>query len=228
MTIQQWQDELHTQYQGDTETPEDGDEDWTVRLNLLYDAIDAWRGYEGVLWLELWTTLTDAIDGDKTTNGVDVQFDCPADFQFPGGFVRVIDGTQYAFYSVVRPETLDLYRGGGESVCWFTGNARTGFKLNFLSAPPTGRTIDYPYYKTAFKPTTAAHILEMSDPYFSMKYVLAKLHELDGEGDRASLALQIASSKLQMMKTANQLPVWFQDNSIPDGDFATGTGGFGT
>jgi len=227
MTVQEFQDQLHAQYQGDIDTPAEGEEDWDLRLLLSYDWIDTWEGYEGTTWLELFVWLSDATDGEDTTDGTSTQFDCPTDFKFPGGFVTLISGTQRAKYRVIRPEEIEINRNSGEAVCWFTGNKRVGFKLNFFSAPLSGQTIDYPYYKSAFKPTAAAHIFELSDPSFLIKGVLSKLHELDGQGDSATLSLNLANSKLSMMKAMNQLPIWFQDSAIPDSDFSTGTGGFG-
>lgn len=233
MTLQQFMDRLHSEYQGDTETPEDTEEDWDVRLNILYGAINDWETAENVLWLELWTMLSDAVDGDTATDGTSIQYDCPTDFRFPGGFVRLTVGTQVTKYSVVRPEKAELSKGsnitmsGQGNICWFTGNKRSGFKINFLTAPEAG-TIDYPYYKDAFLPTAAAHVIEMSDPWFAVRKTLSKLHELDGEGDRAGLALSLASNKLEGMKSNNSTPIWFQDNAIPDRDTDIDTGGFGS
>lgn len=231
MTLQQFQDYLHAQYQGDTSTPEFDDEDWNVRKFLLYAAIDAWDSFDGVLWAELWMMLQDAavITGDKTTDGTNKVFDCPDDFRFAGGFVVLTDGSGVETkYNVVTPQKAHLYYGQTGSICWFTGNKKVGYKLNFLSVPTTGQSIDYPYYKEAFKPTAVSDVLEMPDPWFTIDHVLSKLHELDGEGDRAGLAFAKAGGKLAQMKVKNILPVWFSENRIQDQDFdIDGIPGFG-
>ncbi len=102
-----------------------------------------------------------------------------------------------------------------------------GFTLHFLSAPTAGLTIDYPYYKDPFIPSTTAHVIEMSDPWFAVYFALAKLHEYDGEGDRAILALTQAKGRLDAMKTQNAVAPNFQEDYVPDVDFEAGTGGFG-
>lgn len=219
MTLQEFMDYLHSQYQGDTSTPSSSDEDWDVRLHLLYDAIAAWESLDGITWAELWAMNSDSADGDVLTVANTAQYDAPSDFRFSGGFVRLIDSTGGSdFYAVKQAHEVELYRNETSKICWFTGNKKAGYKLNFLNAPTAGLEIEYPYYKEPFLPTTVGHVIEMSDPWFAVKYVLSKLHELDGEGDRAGLALSLANGKLQGMKAKNQMPVWFQDNSIPDND----------
>lgn len=231
MTLQQFQDYLHAKYQGDTSTPSSSEEDWDVRLYLLYDAIDAWDGFEGTLWAELWIMLQDAavLTGDKTTDGTNKVFDCPEDFRFIGGAVILTDGNgQESKYDVITPQQAHLYYGQSGKVCWITGNKSSGFKLNFLTVPTTGQSIDYPYYKEPSKPSSTGDIIEMSDPWFTIDHVLSKLHELDGEGDRAGLALAKAGGKLSQMKTRNVMPSFFQQNKIPEHDTdVDGTMSFG-
>lgn len=226
MLVSEWQDQLHIQYQGDVETPAEGVDDWEVRLGLLLDSINAWETADKhIMWLELWTTLADAVDGTKTTDGIALRFAAPTNFKIAGGFVRLINGTEVTYYKILRPEQIDNARQNGGNVCYFTGNKRSGFYVNFFSIPAAGLTIDYPYYKYAFQPTAGTDIIEMPDPYFGIKYALSKLHELDGEGDRATLALSLANAKLNAMISNNETPVHGQDTSVPDN--TDDQGGFG-
>ena len=91
----------------------------------------------------------------------------------------------------------------------------------------TGKTIDYPYYKDATIPSADGDIIEMSDPMFAIHYALSILHENDGQGDRATLALAKASSKLSGMRWKNVMPAWFQDNYAEAKSFLRGSSGFG-
>jgi hypothetical protein len=132
------------------------------------------------------------------------------------------------YYTVVKPEKAELFRNEDESICFFTGNKKIGYNLNFITAPTTaGLTIEYPYYKEPYIPSAATNVFEMSDPWFAVYLSLSKLHELDGEGDRASLALAMAQSKLSAMRTRNSMAPHYQDNYVPDRDFEVGRGGFG-
>ena len=227
MTLQEFQDSLHILYQGDKDTPTEGATDWDVREKLAEIAINTWDNEKGILWKELWKMLSDATDGDKTTTTA-TEYDAPTDFRFPGGYVRLVDSSgNSSYYNVVSPEKAELFRNGDEAVCFFTGNKKDGFKLNFISAPTAGLTIEYPYYKEPYIPSAAANVFEMSDPWFALYLALAKLHEFDGEGDRAALALAMADERLKNMKTRNIMTPYLQDNAVPDRDLDTGKGGFG-
>jgi hypothetical protein len=228
MTLSEYQTILHTLYQGDDSTPESTSTDWAVRLNLLKTAIAAWDNEKGVLWNELWTQLADAADGDKTVAASDVDYGCPSDFRFAGTYVRTTDSSgNHTYWTVVKPEKSELFKNEDATICWFTGNKKTGFGLHFGKQPTAGHTINYPYYKEPFEPSSAAHIIEMSAPYFAVYFALAKLHELDGEGDRALLALSQAEAQMQSMRTRNMMAPHYQDNYVPDRDFEIGVPGFG-
>ena len=219
MTLTEFQTYLHALYRGDDNVPTDGDTKWNQREYILHSAINIWEN-QNVLWDELWTTLTDASTGDKTVNSSDLAYTMPTDMKFLGGYVTVTSGTQVTTYTVVKPQDISLYTSG---VVYFTGNKKIGQTLHFLTQPTVGGTIDYPYYKDAFTPTTTAHVIEMSDPYFAVYYALGKLHEQEGAGDRARASYAIADEKLIKMKTANMLLPPLQPNR-PNDD---GRGGFG-
>jgi hypothetical protein len=228
MTLQEFQDIVHFLYQGDTNTPTESTTDWDVREGLAKVAIHTWDNEKGILWNELWKMLSNASDGDKTIVVATTKYDCPTDFRFPGGYVRLVDSSGNSdYYQVVSPEKAELFRNEDEEICFFTGNKKDGFDLNFISAPTAGLTIEYPYYKESYIPSVAANSFEMSDPYFAVYFTLSKLHELDGEGDRATLALAQAQLRLSNMRTRNVMTPYLQDNLVPDRDFDSGKGGFG-
>lgn len=228
MTVQEFQNAFHLAYQGDTDTPASTDDEWDVRLGLLKAAINAWETDEGTMWEELWVQLEDSATGDKTVLSNTVDYDCPDDFKFPGGFVRITDTSgKHTYVKIVKPHKAELYLNASTQACYFTGNKKVGFQVHFLFQPTAGYTINYPYYKDAYIPTLAAHVLEMSDPYFAIEHSLAKQHEADGDGDRSTLAMAKAQAKLNSMKKVNQMPAWYQENAVPDRDYVLGVGGFG-
>lgn len=220
MTVQEYQDLLHVMYQGDTDTPSSNDDDWEIRLSLLGYGIRMWNSTKGILWNELWD-----VDTSETGNGVLTQFNCATDFRFGGGFVETVNSSgQKTYWKVIKPEKAEFTTG---MFAYFTGNKSSGFKVNFSSAPTSGDTIRIPYYKEATIPTQAADVIEMSDPMFAVNITLSKLHELDGEGDRSSLAFALADGLLDGMKTLNIMSPFMQDNATPDRDYGTGVPGFG-
>lgn len=228
MTEAEFQTNCHYLYQGDTAAPSDGDDDYTVRRGLLEAAINRWESEKGVLWRELWVMLSDAADGDKTTVADQTSYDCPSDFRFIGGFVRLVDAAGNSdYYWVIKPESAELYRNEDEPVCFVTGNKSGGYDLQFITAPTAGLTIEYPYYKEPDIPDATTDVIEMADPWFCVYFVLSKLHELDGEGDRAMKAFAEADAILRSMKTKNVMPPFVQPSAVPDRDFEIGYDGFG-
>lgn len=234
MTQTAFQQLLHRLYQGDNDYPSSiTDTNWIVRQAILEASIRQWDAEEGILWRELWEQLSDASDGVKTIAASTLTYNCPTDMRrFLGGYVRLTDSAGvHTFLPVVEQHKAELDKNNTSSNwCYFTGSYTEsvgGFKLNFVSQQTIGLTINYPYYKTPTIPSAGAHIIEMSDPMFAIEYSLSKLHELDGEGDRASLALAKANSLLKAMRVNNSVPGWYQDNYAPDRDTEIGIDSFG-
>lgn len=232
MTHQQFQDQFQIDYQGDVDTPDYNSDDWNVRKGLLKEGIDSWKDEPGILWAELWKQLDDAADGVKTTAASTLAYNCPTDMDKPlGGWVRLVDSAgNTAWYKVLKSWEAETKRSSGGNICFFTGSytgAVGGYKLNFLDQPPAGYTIKYPYYKVPTYPSATSDLIEMSNPYFALQIALAKLHEIDGEGDRATLALAKANNMLAGMRVNNYVPAWYQESYVPDEDFEAGTAGFG-
>lgn len=230
MTLTQFQQLLHSEYQGDINYPASDDDEWALRTNLLRSAIDAWNDEKGILWGELWVQLSDStqIGLVTTVQASTLDYDAPDDFKFPAGFVRVsnADGSNVAYYTVYKPE--DTQNKLADPLgCYFTGNDKVGFTLHFFHQPTVGNVIDYPYYKAPFYPTSGSEIIEMSNPQFAIKFVKNILHEQDGDGDRSTKAIQEANEKLMSMKTKNWMPGFLQPNSVPDRDWDNGSPGFG-
>lgn len=234
MTLTQLQSALHSLYAGDTNTPDSSSAEWTVRTALINAAINAWENEYGVFWNELYTTLTDAATGDKTVNASDLIYGAPTNFKFLAGYVETYsDSAQRTKWAVKHPEKFALKRsatvvGLDEGYVYITGNASSGYVINFSSQPTSGDTIDYPYYKLATSLSSGSDVIEMVDPYFAVYFALSKLHEQDGEGDRAEFAMSQAMAKLDTMKTLNaQLP-HYQMNQVEDSELVRTSQGFGT
>jgi len=180
------------------------------------------------MWNELWTTLSDASDGDKTVVASTTEYDMPTNFRFLGSFVRTTnsDGGN-TFYTIVQPQDSEAFKNTSTASCFVTGNKSAGFILNFMQQPAVGETINYPYYKEPESITTSTDVIEMADAYFALYFALAKMHEREGAGDRARAAFSMADEKLKQMKRRNIMLPNSQSNKAKDRDYELGTGGFG-
>lgn len=209
---------LNTLFEGDSTPPASGEEDHTVWTNLLNVGINLWENEEGVLWRDLFTTLTASADGDKTTAADDRSYVLPALFQFPASAIVWLGaGTQKIAYSVISIEKVQLMENDSSRWCYFT---ETTLEFNPNLTIAGSNTINYNYYKFATKLATDASTFEMSDPFFAIYYALSELKK--DEGDTSSLT--IATQKMEAMKTKNIMPSWYKENDL---DGLTSNDGFG-
>lgn len=205
---------LNTLYEGDTDAPTSGDDDFSYWTSLLNIAINLWEGEEGVLWNELFVKLASAADGDKTTDGT-TSYTLPTDFRFPAsGYVWITSGSTKTPYKVYKKEETQALETSRDNWCYFTG---TTLEFNPNLTLDTGSTISYNYYKHATKLSSGTDTFEMSDPMFAVFYALSELRR--DEGDTTSGA--ISSQKMEGMKTKNVMPTWLQDsfNSLDEEGF---------
>ena len=223
MTEAEAQAQLHILYESNNTTPGATTSDYLTRRGLLNVGIVTWEKEEQ--WRELFVKLTDAADGDKTTVVDHEAYDCPTDFVFPVGYLR-IGTTYYPYYPV---EKFQLIRSSDSATKFFyvTGNTNTGFDIHIHPTPTSADTITYEYYKTATELSAVGTVLEMSDPYFAIYFALSKLLEQDGKMGEGQKAFMEASSRLERMKEQNATIPFYQGNAVPDDAFSRGVGGFG-
>lgn len=201
---------LNTLYNGSSTPPTSGEEDYEVWTDLLNDGINLWENEEGMLWRSLFVKLSDAPDGDKTTDGTN-SYDCPSLFKFPNSaFVWVGTGTNKTAYKVIRQEELQLYENSSGNWCYFLMDGSPTLEFNPNLTMSTGETISYNYYKYASALSNGSDTFEMTDPMFSVYYALSELKSEEGDVTAATLATQ----KLEAMKTLNMMTAEFQDSSV--------------
>jgi hypothetical protein len=207
---------LNTLYNGSTDVPVDGDEDYEVWKDLLNAAINIWEKEEGILWKQLFVNVTSASTGDKATDGGN-SYSLPSDFVFPNSaYVWLGTGTTKLAYKVIRIEDKQLYENDSGDWCYFTG---TTLEFNPNITIDSGSTINYSYYKKATALSTSSSTFEMTDPMFAVYYALSELKKEEGD----TSALTIATQKLDAMKTINSMTSEHQDNGFID----VNTEGFG-
>lgn len=205
-------------YESDETAPSSGDEDYTVWTSLVNMAVNLWETEEGMLWNELFVKLADSATGDKTTVANDYSYSVPTDFIFSASsYVWVGSGTSKTAYRVIKQEDIQLFENNSDNWCYFLMDTTPTLEFNPRCTLNGSQTISYNYYKNASKLTTGASTFEMSDPMFAVYYAVGELKKEEGD----SSALQIASQKLESMKTKNIMPSYFQtevtNNETEDG-----------
>lgn len=202
-------DQIYSTYEVDSTTWSSSDAEYLTARRLCKAAIMRWEYLEGVRWNELYIKLSDAADGTKTTTAGTYTYGCPTDMRVPpkpGDYVKVLDSAGNAgYYSVVSLFKVQQLANTVDRYCYFTGNPKVGYTLNFnpnLSLN-TGDTIDYTYYKNATYFTTTTSTTEIPNPFFIVHDVLSKLYRGDGLLTESRDELQIAENLLQEMKAEN-------------------------
>jgi len=186
--------------------PAEGDDDYVLWTSLINMSVNLWETEEGVLWNELFVKLADAATGDKVTSGGTNSYDCPDDFVFPASaYIWLGYGTTKSAYKVIDVKRLTLRENDTGKWCYFINGA---LEFNPNLAVPDNYTISYDYYKTATALSGGSDTFEMSDPLFAVYYVVGELKKEEGD----TSALQIASQKMEAMKTRNIMPPWLADD----------------
>lgn len=196
---------IYNAYENDSDTWSATDTEYLTARNLCNMAIRRWEYLEGTKWTELYTKLSSAVDGTKTTTAGDYDVTCPTDMRIPpevGKYVR-IGGVEYV---IVHPTKIDQLEDITGKFCYFTGSQKTGFTLNINPniTLSTGDTISYEYVKSATYFTAPASTTEMSNPMFIVHSVLHNLYRSDGLLNESREELQVAENILQEMKAEAQ------------------------
>lgn len=216
-------DIVYALYETDTTGWETTSEEYLAARKYANVAIARWESYDNTTWRELWGTLDAAADGDKTLTAGDYSYDCPTNFKRPGSWVRT--GATPTYWEVIPPEKVADIGAKTGKWCWFSGNVKTGFDLNFNpnETLTTSDAIDYEYYKTASTFTATTSTTELSDPYFIVYYILYRFLKNDGE-DYTDEANQ-AEDLLENMRVINMSGYQGIPNGV--GEPITSNYGFG-
>lgn len=204
MTLDEILKKIHIKYEGDTSYPTVGEEDYEIRLEKVNQAIDEWAYLDDTYWTELFTNLSDAVDGDKTATTSQTQYDAPSDFRFISSFLTITDssGNNY-FYTYIRPDkVLSVQENDPSGKYFYITGKPSAYKINILN--PIDGTINYSYYKTPTHLSQPTDVPEMSNPLFIVYSVVADLYELDNRNDMVNKYMQLAKQALDLMVVQNE------------------------
>lgn len=224
------QDRLNILLEGDSDTPGSTTDEYLLRRALLNQGISTWE--KEAQWRELFVKLADAADGDKTIVGAQADYDCPTDFLFPLGYLRVSTSTSCDYYPYKTLQSYQLIATTDTTTEFYyvTGNPQDGYTIHIHPTPSSaadGNTISYEYYKTADTLAATTTTPELSDPLFLVAYALYLLRRRKGDIVGSREALAEATARLDTMKERNAMTPWYTQTKIPDYDFVRGVGGFG-
>jgi hypothetical protein len=174
-TVDQLLQQIHREYEGDTDYLEFEDEETQLRVEYVKDSIREWvnRFPE---YREIFADLTSAADGTKTTSAGVTSYNCPTNFVRPSNVVKV--GSKYLDY--IALELIGLKNQENSAAEWFTITGRPGaYKVRINPAPTGSETIEYDYWKTITMPSTTTDTVEISRPMFCVYYTLWKIYKED-------------------------------------------------
>jgi hypothetical protein len=217
-------------YEADASTPASTDDDYIIRRRLINIAINRWENNMGTLWNELWTNTSLVSTGATLTisDGVS-SYNAPTNFVFPGGYVRILDGsTEVSKIPVIKPE--EAQASGGSQAAYFTGNPSDGYKLNLTQSPGAdlaGKNLKYDYYRRATAMDDTTDVPEMADPYYIVYMVVAELHKGDNNITLYQTALQEAEERLRQMVMKNTMYANYQDHGLQDSQYINTGAAFG-
>lgn len=204
-------DYINVLYNNSSTAPSSTEEDYLVWKSMINVSVSSWENEEGMLWNELFVKLSDAPDGDTTTSAGDYSYAVPTLFRFPAsGYVWVGSGTNKTAFKIIKQQDLQLYENNRENWCYFLMDGSPTLEFNPNLTITGGYTISYNYYKKASTLTTGSSTFEMSDPMFSVFYVLSELKKEEGN----SFEVQMMNNKMEAMKLRNIMPTWQQDDTF--------------
>jgi hypothetical protein len=189
---------IHLKYEFNTFYPEDFSEDYELRLALINDKINMWENEDGILWRELYTRVSDRFDDDATYTITDMKV--PAN--------KLLSNSCY--YEYYSPELIQEQSINDPEAKVFSITG--GDVEKTINAKPelANEVFEFYYYKKARTfllgtENAPEGLIEMSDPYFVIYSVVSELFLDDGDTEKAGVAIQVATQKLEAMKTRNAI-----------------------
>lgn len=220
------QDRINTLVNNDVDTPEQGDDDWNLVVNLINQSIGKWESQD-VFWDELWSTYTHgSVVANNTTT---YSLSSLVDMKKLGGFLQLtLNGvdSEVQFISPEEAQTLP----DESKVAYITGNNSDGYTLKLGWTPVTGdgsvgATISFPYYKFADRfnsDSLTAATVEMGDPNFIIYDVAAAKSLMEANNNQFSIYSTEAINSLDRMKVMNEVTAPYNDGQVTDMDWVTG------
>lgn len=126
-------------YRAEADTPADTDEEYTIAMRLINEAVNRWAVYDGTYWKELYTTNQSDGSGAQTVVTGQTAYLAPTNFQEAGGFVKIKNssGNTVQSYPILEPQDAQ-FRDDNSTYCYFT---KGKLYYNTGTASQSGTTI---------------------------------------------------------------------------------------
>lgn len=217
MTESEIMEQVYTMYEGDVEGWDSSSDEYLAARRYGNAGVNRWEFYENTKWPELYTNLEDAADGDKTIVALTYAYDAPSNFRFLTSYVTTTDTEGLVTFWDVRPaRNVMKLKESTANWCYVTGNKKTGYKINFnpKATFQAGDTIHYDFYQEATKLTSPSTVLEISDPFAIVFFILYRMYMNDGDTANAQESLQNAEERFEQMRTETELTPANVNNSF--------------
>lgn len=171
MTAYELLKKVYAASEGDTDYPSFEDEDMQLYFAHLLTALNKWVDEFPDLG-ETYAELLDSPDGDKVTVAGQTHYSLPSNFV---SFINpiIVGGSTLDF---LPPEKMRQ----NKDTAWYSLLGYPGaYTLILNPIPAGGQLIDFSYYKTITKPTTASSVIEISRPYYCYHYIMYQLYKDD-------------------------------------------------
>lgn len=185
----------HRRYDGSTDYPTDGDNDYDVRIGVINDLIAIWDA-EPVEWNELFVLgyTMSAVAGKIQS--------LPSDFRKPLGSVYV-EGEEYTY---VRPADIKKTLDDNDSAKFYSIYGKPGSRTLYFSQSLTlNDEIEFDYYKTATALANPTDVPDMSDTMYLYNGLVAFLYEQDARIDKSTEYENKMTDSLHNMIIANEV-----------------------
>lgn len=207
-------------------TPSTTDDEYTIGIRLVNEAIRRWANYDGTYWKELFTTAqTNSTGGVVTITTGTSSYAAPTAFREAGGFIRIKDstGNTVRTYPILEPQEAQ-FKSDNSQYAYFTGTGSGGTYVLHLNPVPdsaiSGMAIDYVYYKFPTLITTGASITEMQEPYFCVHRMLASRFR-GSRNPYYGSAKSDAEDALRTMQAINNSGSWANPWKLADNSGAS-------
>jgi len=209
---------IYKRFEKSSDEPDNTSEDYLVRLEYVNAEIEKWENEIGIEWKELFATLSGTLVNGVYNNNTGAG--TLENFKRPAGFLRIGEDK----YEYVRPEQVEKEQRENPTKKIYTVTGSKGsYSINVYPAVSGDFTLDYRKRATTYSTGTETTEIEMSDPSFIIHGVLSQLYQDDNNNSQASVEMQIANQKMEAMKLANEMPPFWQDNTVPSDNIAFGT-----
>jgi hypothetical protein len=212
--------EYYTLYRAEATVPDSDDDEYTIAMRFVNNALNRWANYDATYWKELFETNKVDGSGDQTIVTSQTDYAAPDNMREAGGSVKILDSSNNVVqrYGIIEPQEAQ-FRIEQSTYAYFTGDPSNGFTLHLNPAPTSslsGNQIDYVYYKNPTEFTTGTDVAECPNSRFLVQHALSNRFRASRNWTGYQTALRDAEEALKNMKQDNDSGTWANPWKVAD------------